>query len=741
VVVCAVFELFSALGSAGGRSGSTMNRNPLPRGRAAESVDWLTELFKFLPPSSSSIGVASVRVPLTLVIRHSRPHTWYASGRRVGVREAPTSGDSDEIIARFLKQSAAASALVGLEGQVDVVAIYAATQKGGDKSGPPRSRTRTEYFDEGLLRDFLKYRPTKADGILQLFAIPTGSKSTCVRASFVGGRMQVETRTSCNFITDTRHTIIERASTFDGDEHVSRAGNVPASSALFSAVSRQMRDMVTHVEMCLGGAYIVGEATAYFRVHADTKLYFLFMPSLLLCHAATGAPANPQAMPQSPRVAKPVLAYAGSLPRDYFRCPCCGTVVAAAERAQVPYPMMLQHIQMLDESDGVADGDSAALRAIAQTLDKVGRNPKYYAALYRAAAKANPLDNTLHLLRACGYPGGDLELDDRLENPAELVCFRLLQLAVSSGTRKDPGLQFSIAHYKWVRDHRPELLQRIKIFVCTDCSLDVSNSAFDNQRKVFSQVGPGGGASEETPVNDGTAPTLGGMGSAATELSAVHGAAEELLEQPQSLTDNNMRKTMSLPLLKPKLDRTAAAQSRPWRQRGGNAGAHVSEAPRFDAIGSLKGEMPKPDPRYLPFLQARLDEKARKQRQLVLREGIVVPSFPSEGVSEEEDGGGTFLTAAAHVQPHRGGGRHYTRRLPQMDAARLGGEMPKIVLDHTNAITDVAAGQAALDAKIGHLHDRMAALEGTISPAKRAARKKALAAKKNAPEDKHTATA
>lgn len=69
---------------------SAVNRNPLPRGRACESVDWLTELFKFLPPSSSSCGVPSVRVPLTLVFRHSRPHTWYIGNRRGGVQESPT---------------------------------------------------------------------------------------------------------------------------------------------------------------------------------------------------------------------------------------------------------------------------------------------------------------------------------------------------------------------------------------------------------------------------------------------------------------------------------------------------------------------------------------------------------------------------------------------------------------------------------------------------------------------------
>ena len=45
-----------------------MNRNPLPRGRSVESVDWLTELFKFLPPTTGSHGVPIVRVPLTLTL-------------------------------------------------------------------------------------------------------------------------------------------------------------------------------------------------------------------------------------------------------------------------------------------------------------------------------------------------------------------------------------------------------------------------------------------------------------------------------------------------------------------------------------------------------------------------------------------------------------------------------------------------------------------------------------------------
>ena len=247
-----LFGLLAALGGAGARgSSNSTNRNPIPRGRAAESVDWLTELFKFLPAGSSSIGVDSVRVPLTMSFRHSKPHTWYvSSSRRAGVHEAPVHGDSEEVVRRFVMQANEQQALLGLDGQVDIVALYASTQK----SGNGRPRTRIEYFDANLLRDFMKNRPTKTDGILQLFAVPTGSKATMVRARYVGGRVAVESRTNVSYVTDLRKTIIERATTFDGDEHCSRVGNVPAASALFNAVSRQLREILRHVDTCIATA-------------------------------------------------------------------------------------------------------------------------------------------------------------------------------------------------------------------------------------------------------------------------------------------------------------------------------------------------------------------------------------------------------------------------------------------------------------------------------------------------------
>ena len=709
----AVFGLFAALGGNRNSNASATNRNPLPRGRACESVDWLTEIYKFLPASSASCGVSSIRVPMTLSFHHSKPHTWYTSGKGgAGVYDSATSGDSDEIIAKLVRASEESAAMTGLEGQVDVVGMYLTTVKGSAPRSQPR--TRIEYFDEGLLRDFMKYRPTKPDGVLQLFCISTGSKATCVRARYVQGRVTIETRTNSYFITDSKRTVIERAATFDGDEHCSRAGTVPHASALHTAISRQMGEILTHVDSCIGESYGVQEATAYFRVHSDTKLYLLFMPSVLLYSTASGLLVSPQNLPESPRAVKPVLAYNGSLPKDYFRCPCCGAVVATQEKAKVPYQMMLQHITKLDEADGVADGDSPALRAIAAILDKVGRNPQYYAALYRSAAKSNPQDNTTNLLRNCGYPGGDLELDDQLESPAELICFRLLQFAVAGGRgTRGEGVQLSIAHYKWVRDNRSQLLHRISLFMCTDCSLGISNTAFDNQSKEFSKL-----AQAKSPLVE--AQEAAAAYEQTQSLLPSRRKVEEPLEVPSaSLTDNKMRKVLSLPLLKPKIDKRAAANARPWRQKNfvpGPNGTRVSEAPRFAPIGALKGEMPKPDPRYLPFLRAELAKEEGKQRRQKARL-VAPPSQADIWKAAGEEDASVFLTQTGSMPalPTRNGGgaQRAPRRLP-----KVGGAASDAAL---NAISDVAAGQEALDQKIGALHERMAALEGTLGPAKRAA--------------------
>ena len=554
---------------------------------------------------------------------------------------------------------------------------------------------------------------------------------------------------------------MERGATFDGDEHA--RARVAAQSALFVGV-KQLK-ILTHVDTCIGDDYRIAEATAYFRVHSDSKLYFLWMPSVLLCHSSTGQVIHPENLPESPRAAKPVLAYAGSLPKDFFRCPCCGKVVAASEKARVPYLMMLQHIKALDEADGVADGDSAALRSIAATLDKVSRNPQYYADLYRAVDRSNPAGSTLAMLQKCGYPGGDLELDDHIESPAELICFRLLQLACID--RKPSGRpdQLSIAHYKWVRDNKPKLLHKIGLYVCTDCSLGVSNTAFDNQSRAFSQLSAAKNIlleSQQPKFPSVASLDLGRPGSdlETSQVSSVGGrrsragrTTRELLDlepeepPPESLTDNTMRKSMSLPLLRPKLDRAKVAQSRPWRQpgtkRGGGLTA-VSEEPRFEPVGALNGKGPAPDPRFIPYLQYQQYEEEKKEFRK-RQKSVVPPPLPPPRKPEEGEGGFFARWGGSSLPQILSGQLHQERRELRMSGRgrhsphhRMGGAASDAALD---AMADVAAGQEALDMKIGALNERMARLEGSLGPARQALSKKQALLQKRLVSDEKTVEA
>jgi hypothetical protein len=231
----------------------------------------------------------------------------------------------------------------------------------------------------------------------------------------------------------------------------------------------------------------------------------------------------------------------------------------------------------------------------------------------------------VRLLRRSGYPGGHLELDDQLETPGERACFRLLQTAMRDLTP---------AHYKWVRRHKPELLYRIGIFVCTECSLAFSQTALAQHCKTRHQLGRvalpkqwEGAAQVDLVIDDLPA---------ADAAPPRRGRRERQPEPtPASLDDNQVRKSRSLPLL-PRLcqDRAAAAKSRPWRA----AEKGASEEPRFAPVRALgRGGVivPRKGTRSLPRIR-------HKPAPLLGGGGggDVPPLFADDGGG----GGGAFLT-------------------------------------------------------------------------------------------------
>ena len=101
-------------------------------------------------------------------------------------------------------------------------------------------------------------------------------------------------------------------------------------------------------------------------------------------------------------------------------------------------------------------------------------------------------------MAASGYPGGDLELDDRLETDGERVCFRLLQTAMR---------RLTVGHYKWVRATRPHIFDKVQIFLCLECSISFADAAMldhaqtnDVLGRTFDAPSPGERYSAEREV-------------------------------------------------------------------------------------------------------------------------------------------------------------------------------------------------------------------------------------------------
>lgn len=297
-----------------------------------------------------------------------------------------------------------------------------------------------------------------------------------------------------------------------------------------------------------------------------------------------------------------------------------------------------------------------------------------------------------------------------------------------------------------VRDRKPNVLHRVKIFVCNKCSLEFSESLAATHKHSVAAALCG-------PTADPPAPP---------QPATTRPPLEEVPEEDPR-TEAEIRKSLSLPLLKPKLDRAKMAKSRPWRQAKEEDGP-VDEAPRFKPIAALSGVQPKPDPRYLPSLQVKLDAEAARKRRVTAREvGLSVreanalasqqtskaSAAPSdifargggEGGGWEVDEGDSFFLTASASQPDLSRHKKYVApqnrqrvggKLPHigLSDATLGGgrardvHLPEVVAQHRGALKDVAASHGVLDQQLASLNARMASLQGSMQPVRKAARKR-----------------
>ena len=333
---------------------------PLPRGRAVEMNDWVDETFRYITTKSQPLDEEtppswpSVRVPLTLAFRYTRPSAWYEYSEELrATRETACAETVEEILERFRQHNEA----INGEARCDILATYVYNRAPPPDSGAAPV-TCLEHMDEALLVDFLRHRKREHNGVLQGFVVPTGGRATCLRARVhASGRFVLESRTNRVPLADARRGVRERAVTFEGAEHEVRGRPVATGTAVHAAAVALARQVCDHVLRLLPRQYAVHEATFYLRVQGDCQLYLLYAPVVGLALRETGAPL-PQPLPKSPRAVEPELSFMGALPRDYFRCPTCGAAARAQHCTKVPFKSVLMHVCVLDASDGVVDGDN-----------------------------------------------------------------------------------------------------------------------------------------------------------------------------------------------------------------------------------------------------------------------------------------------------------------------------------------------------------------------------------------------
>ena len=172
---------------------------PLPRGRAVEMNDWVDETFRYITTKSQPLDEEtppswpSVRVPLTLAFRYTRPSAWYEWSEELrATRETACAETVEEILERFRQHNEA----INGEARCDILATYVYNRAPPPDSGAAPV-TCLEHMDEALLVDFLRHRKREHNGVLQGFVVPTGGRATCLRARVhASGRFVLESRTT-----------------------------------------------------------------------------------------------------------------------------------------------------------------------------------------------------------------------------------------------------------------------------------------------------------------------------------------------------------------------------------------------------------------------------------------------------------------------------------------------------------------------------------------------------------------
>ena len=136
-----------------------------------------------------------------------------------------------------------------------------------------------EYFDDKGLDNFFLNRPKENNGIVQKFEDPTSPYNTLLRAYWTPHKLQLQQRSNKHELGDTRLSLNDRLSTFDGPEHLNVEFEIK-SYKLKTRLTECVNAMVEHIKILLPSAYTLWTMECFFKLSGKNKLLFLWCNDL-----------------------------------------------------------------------------------------------------------------------------------------------------------------------------------------------------------------------------------------------------------------------------------------------------------------------------------------------------------------------------------------------------------------------------------------------------------------------------
>eukprot|EP00515_Schizochytrium_aggregatum_P014615 CAMPEP_0202089550 /NCGR_PEP_ID=MMETSP0964-20121228/41396_1 /ASSEMBLY_ACC=CAM_ASM_000500 /TAXON_ID=4773 /ORGANISM="Schizochytrium aggregatum, Strain ATCC28209" /LENGTH=909 /DNA_ID=CAMNT_0048657643 /DNA_START=1 /DNA_END=2730 /DNA_ORIENTATION=- len=206
-----------------------------------------------------------INIPDTIIYKFRSPAYWYFTSKSGQIKRK-----SRYNLANIRIEEAFTRKVVGS----DVVAYYLSTNA---ETGV----TTIEYFDRASFRDFLYNREKVDNGILQKFVEPRGTHNVMIRGVWSPKILLLERRENLRSLSDTKYSLYERAVTYDGAEHFSRAAPV-RGSILPISVQEVCKSVVTHVSEVSFRKCNISRMALNFKVDGEDRIWLLWCTSLRL---------------------------------------------------------------------------------------------------------------------------------------------------------------------------------------------------------------------------------------------------------------------------------------------------------------------------------------------------------------------------------------------------------------------------------------------------------------------------